>query len=245
MTSFMRSGSALKLILGAGVCLALLGSTFVLWSETKRLNAQLRQSDELFRKLQTETSGLETEKAHLARDYETLQHDAVSYVSTNAKLQEENGGLKTSLEEAQARVEEQGHELEKLQEKLEQLHKEMARAKTEQRKVVTKEFKDLTAKVATLEDALKHERALYQYNLGIVYAQAQRYDEAIEAYQQSLELDPKNADAHYNLGLLYERATSQSDRASWHYRRYLELTPQAEDRDEVQQRIDMLTAALR
>ncbi len=241
----MRSVSALKLILGIGVCLALLGSTLVLWSETNRLNAQLRQSDEFFRKLQTETSGLETEKAKLARDYENLQRDVVSYVSANTKLQEDNGGLKTSLEEAQARVEEQSHELEKLQDKLEQVHKEMARTKTEQRKVVTKEFKDLTAKVATLEDAQKHERALYQYNLGIVYAQTQRYDEAIEAYQNSLELDPKNADAHYNLGLLYERVKSQSERAAWHYRRYLELKPQAEDRDDVQQRIDILTAALR
>lgn len=235
----------IALTVGIGLCVVLASGVIMLWSETKRLNAQLRQSDELFRKLQTETSGLETEKAKLARDYENLQHDVVSYVSANTKLQEDNGGLKTSLEEAQARVEEQSHELEKLQDKLEQLHKEMARTKTEERKVVTKEFKDLTAKVATLEDTLKHERALYRYNLGIVYAQAQRYDEAIEAYQQSLELDPKNADAHYNLGLLYERVKSQSERAAWHYRRYLELKPQAEDRDDVQQRIDMLTAALR
>ena len=241
----MRKFSAIALTVGIGLCAVLAGVGIMLWSETKRLHAQLRQSDALFRKLQTETGRLETEKAQLARDYENLQHDVVSYVSTNTKLQEENGGLKTSLEEAQARVEEQTQELEKLQDKLEQLHKEMARAKTEQRKVVTKDFKDLTAKVAALEDTLKHERALYQYNLGIVYAQAQRYDEAIEAYQQSLELDPKNADAHYNLGLLHERVKSQPDRAAWHYRRYLELKPQAEDRDEVQQRIDMLTAALR
>lgn len=236
---------AIALTVGLGLGMLSAGSAIVLWSETKRLNAQRRQSDELFRKLQTETSGLETEKAKLARDYETLQRDVVSYVSVNTKLQEDNKELKTSLEEAQARVEEQTQELEKLQDKLERLHKEMARAKTDQRKVVTKEFKDLTAKVATLEDTLKHERALYRYNLGIVYAQAQRYDEAIEAYQNSLELEASNADAHYNLGLLYERVKSQSDRAAWHYRRYLELKPKAEDRDDVQQRIDMLTAALR
>ncbi|MBI4323399.1 MAG: tetratricopeptide repeat protein [Candidatus Omnitrophica bacterium] len=241
----MRKLPAIALTVGLGLGMLSAGSAVVSWSETKRLHLQLRQSDELFRKLQAETSGLETEKAKLARDYETLQRDVVSYVSVNTKLQEDNKELKASLEEAQARVEEQTQELEKLQDKLERLHKEMARAKTDQRKAVTKEFKDLAAKVATLEDTLKHERALYRYNLGIVYAQAQRYDEAIEAYQNSLELEANNADAHYNLGLLYERVKSQSDRAAWHYRRYLELKPKAEDRDEVQQRIDMLTAALR
>ena len=241
----MRKFPAIALTIGIGLCIVLAGGSLLLWSQTKRLNAELRRSDQLFRKRQTEMSRLEAEKTQLARDYENLQRDVTVYVSTNTKLQEEHDGMTTSLKEAQAHAEEQTREVEKLQDQLERLHKEMARTKTEQRKVITREFKDLTAKVATLEDTLKQERALYQYNLGIVYAQAQRYDEALEAYQNSLELDPKNADAHYNLGLLYERVKSQSDRAAWHYRRYLELKPQAEDHDEIQQRIDMLTAALR
>ena len=37
-------------------------------------------------------------------------------------------------------------------------------------------------------------------NLGVVYRFAGQLDNAIEAYQRSLELDPGNADAHFNLG---------------------------------------------
>ena len=235
------------LLIGVGLVLvlALSGAVMVFWTERTRLMGQLRESDELFRKFQQETNRLEAEKAQLAHEHETLQSDAMSYVSANTKLQEEADGLKGQLTNAQAQVQEKTAEIEKLQDKLEKLHKEMSRTKTDHRLTATKEFKALGDKVAGLEQTLKQERALYQYNLGVVYAQAKRYDDAIEAYRKSTELDPKNADAHYNLGLLYDRVKALPDRAAWHYRRYLELKPQAEDRDEVQQWIDMLTASVR
>lgn len=241
----MRAMSTALIGLGLLLLLGLSGATMLCWTDRARLAGQLRESDELFRKFQQDTNRLETEKAQLAREHEALQHDAMSYVSVNTKLQEETEGLSTRLAEAEARVEEQTAEREKLQDKLEQLHKQLSRTKTERRLASTKDLKALTEKVAGLEQTLKQERSLYQYNLGVVYAQATRYDDAIEAYRKSIELNPKNAEAHYNLGLLYDRVKTQSDRAAWHYRRYLELKPQAEDRDEVQQWIDMLTASLR
>ena len=241
----MRRTSFLKLSVIVAVLLALLGSTLVLVSENKRLKVQLRQSDELFQKMQKEASRLETEKSQIAREYETLQNETVSYVALNTKLQEETDQLHARVTEAEGTLKDKEGELQRVQGQLEKLHKEMARLKTEKRQALTKEFNDLTRKVATLSEDLKHERSLYQYNLGVVYAQAQRYDDAIAAYQKSLEFNPKNADAHYNLGLLYERVKGQSDKAAWHYRRYLEHNPQAEDRDEVQHWVDMLTAAVK
>lgn len=237
--------SLVLICLGAGLFIAAGGAALVFWSDSARLATQLRQSDELFRKLQQEAGRLETEKSQLTKEYEALQSDVVSYVSVNTKLQDEAEGLKEQLADAHAQLQEKTTDLERLQGKLEKLHKEMSRASTERRRAVTKEIKDLNAKVAQMEQTLKHERSLYQYNLGIVYAQANRYDDAIEAYRKSIELSPRNADAHYNLGLLYDRVKTQSDRAAWHYRRYLELKPQAEDREEVQQWIDMLTASVR
>ena len=35
-----------------------------------------------------------------------------------------------------------------------------------------------------------------------------KYPEAIEQMKVAVDLDPKNAEAHYNLGLLYERTGS-------------------------------------
>ena len=237
----LLSAGAVLLLAFVGACMALV----MCWTERTRLVSQLHESDELFRKFQQETARLETEKAQLAQQHETLQSDAVSYMATNTKLQEEAENLKSQLADAQSQEQEKTAEIEKLQDKLEKLHKEMSRVKTDRRLTATKEFKALTDKVAEREQALKQERSLYQYNLGIVYAQAKQYDEAIESYRKSIEFNPNNADAHYNLGLLYERVKALPDRAVFHYRRYLELNPQAEDRDEVQQWIDMLTASVR
>lgn len=241
----MRGLQTIAIGLGAVLLLTLSAAVMVFWSDRTRLAGQLRESDELFRKFQQETARLETEKAQLAREHESLQADVMSYVATSNKLQEESEELKVLLEDAESQAETKTLEIEKLQDKLEKLHKQMSRDTTDRRVAATKELKATKEKLAAVEQKLKEERALYQYNLGVVYAQAKRYDEAIDAYRKAIEIDPKNAEAHYNLGLLYERVKSLSDRATWHYRRYLELKPQAEDRDEVQQWIDMLTASVR
>src|SRR5258708_11578975 len=42
-------------------------------------------------------------------------------------------------------------------------------------------------------------------HLGNTFYNARRYDEAIRQYQQTLELDTRNASAHESLGEVYER----------------------------------------
>jgi len=227
------------------VVVALGIGVLVLLSEHKRFTTQLRQGDELFQKMQQEASRLEAEKVQLTRNYEALQNDAVSYVAQNTTLQEEAKDLHSRLTDAETLLRDQTNELQRLQRQLERLHREAARAKADKRKALSSAVTELNGKIASLEARLKQERAVHQYNLGVVYAQAERYDEAIEAYQQSLELDPKNADAYYNLGLLYERIEAQPEKAAWHYRKYLELNPTAQDREEVERWIDMLTAGVR
>ena len=46
-------------------------------------------------------------------------------------------------------------------------------------------------------------------NLGIKHADACRHAEAIEAYQQALSIQPHLAEAHYNLGLVYNGGQEQ------------------------------------
>ena len=41
------------------------------------------------------------------------------------------------------------------------------------------------------------------YNLGVVYGQQGRTDEAIREYQAALRINPDYAEAHYNLGVVY------------------------------------------
>jgi tetratricopeptide (TPR) repeat protein len=49
-----------------------------------------------------------------------------------------------------------------------------------------------------------------------------------------------NADAHYNLGLLYKDVKQDPDKAIMHLSKYLELKPDAEDKEEVQGWIEKL-----
>jgi tetratricopeptide (TPR) repeat protein len=56
---------------------------------------------------------------------------------------------------------------------------------------------------------------------------------AIKAYQRALKLRPDAAEAHYNLGVLYEQEMNNPRKAIYHYGEYLRLAPDAPDADQV------------
>lgn len=80
------------------------------------------------------------------------------------------------------------------------------------------------------------------YNSGVVYALQGKYDQAEKEYLSALRLDPTDADVHYNLSILYEDQLNDPGKAVGHYRRYLELKPDATDAEMV---TSWLTAAKR
>ena len=77
-------------------------------------------------------------------------------------------------------------------------------------------YKDLAEKDAS--------NATPRVQLGNLYFDAERYDQAIEWYQKALELDPTNADVSTDLGVSYYY-TNQPDRALAQFRRSLEMDP--------------------
>ena len=56
-----------------------------------------------------------------------------------------------------------------------------------------------------------------------------RYREAEREYLALLQLDPNDADVHYNLGILYDDKLGDKAGAAAHYREYLRLRPNAPD----------------
>ena len=56
-----------------------------------------------------------------------------------------------------------------------------------------------------LEPATENARVAY-LNMGNILDDAQRYEEAIEAYQKALSISPKDDAAYYNLGIAYKHA---------------------------------------
>ena len=60
-------------------------------------------------------------------------------------------------------------------------------------------------KITMLEPVTENARVAY-LNMGNILDDAQRFDEAIEAYKKALSINPKDDAAHYNLGLTYRNA---------------------------------------
>lgn len=82
---------------------------------------------------------------------------------------------------------------------------------------------------------------LYRYNYGSLLLQAERYGEATEQLARAAELDPQNANAHYNLGAAYQNqaANIQEEIEALEDRR----APQAEIDAAIARRTELLNEA--
>jgi tetratricopeptide (TPR) repeat protein len=75
------------------------------------------------------------------------------------------------------------------------------------------------------------------YVLGQSRINAMDYQGAAEAFEESLEVDPHSAAAHYQLGMLYENQEADPAAAIYHYQQYLKYDPTAENADIIRQHI--------
>jgi len=73
--------------------------------------------------------------------------------------------------------------------------------------------------------------------LGKGRVNAMDYQGAIEAFEQSLEANPHSAAAHFELGWLYDEKVPDPAAAIYHYGQYLQLHPNADNAEVIQQRI--------
>ncbi|MDD4908675.1 MAG: tetratricopeptide repeat protein [Candidatus Omnitrophica bacterium] len=85
----------------------------------------------------------------------------------------------------------------------------------------------------------KEKAELYQ-QLGTAYTKAGLFSLAIDAYNKALSINPRNAETHYNLGLLYRHSKNNSRKAIQHLKKYLQLNPDASNRKDVEYIIKML-----
>ena len=68
-------------------------------------------------------------------------------------------------------------------------------------------------------------------NMGIVSLRKEDYQKALEYFQSTVEIDPKFASGHLNLGIIYDDHLDDPEKARKHYKTYLDL--QGERADEV------------
>jgi Flp pilus assembly protein TadD len=60
-------------------------------------------------------------------------------------------------------------------------------------------------------------------NLGVIYTELNRLDDAEHSYERAVALKPDYAEAHYNLGVFYELHRKDLPKALAHYQKYLNL----------------------
>lgn len=225
---------------GAAALISLVLSGIFIILHINKLKSQLVQSNAMCQKVVSELERAEKEKDKMSAANEKLQADAVSYLAINSKLTEDKEGLAKNIKYAQETIEKKESSLQRMQKTLSEMENKAASYKTYSDQKLMKDKKTLEKKMYAVQKTLKKERALYHYNLGVAYSQAKLYDEALDAYEKSVGFNPDNADAQYNLALLYETVQADPVKAVAHYRRYLELKPDSEDRDEVEGRINRL-----
>jgi LysM repeat protein len=61
---------------------------------------------------------------------------------------------------------------------------------------------------------------------------------AVEAFEESLEVNPHSAQAHYRLAQIFDSKVPDPAAAIYHYQEYLKLSPDANNRDVIEQRIE-------
>ncbi len=73
--------------------------------------------------------------------------------------------------------------------------------------------------------------------LGVSRVNAMDYAGAIEAFNESLEVNPRSAAAHFQLACLFDQRESDPAAAIYHYQEYLRLDPAADNAAVIRQRI--------
>ncbi len=82
------------------------------------------------------------------------------------------------------------------------------------------------------------------YDLGVMLQEQERFDDAIKEYEKVLQINSDDADAHYNLALIYDAHQNDPQRAIEHYQKYLELAPHDPQADGVRDSIQRLDKML-
>jgi len=227
------------------IVIAVLAAILVLASiffilHANKLKDQIGQDRNVIQNVESELLRAREEKENVTKTADKLRADSVSYLAINSKLGEEKEDLKKRLEKVQKTIDTKEAKLQRVQQRLDEIEKAAATSKRAQDEKLVREKKALERKVIKTSVAIKKERGIYHYNLGVAYAQAKLYSEAIEEYEKSIESNPDNADAYYNLGVLYETVEADTEKAIENYEKYLALNPAPEDVDEIRERIKRL-----
>ncbi len=102
---------------------------------------------------------------------------------------------------------------------------------------------DLAGAIADYEAALRlYEDGTTRLNLGTAYQANANLPQALSCYQRAVQLDPKQVDAYYYMGTVYE-GMKQPGLALQQYRKYLQVAAGGQNAADAKERIKILGSA--
>jgi len=102
----------------------------------------------------------------------------------------------------------------------------------------------LVSQISVLKDETRTKEAYLYREFGAACVKAKMQGIAFDAYLKSISLNPDDAQANYELGLLYKDERGDNQKAVEHLKKYLKLNPKAENRKEVEYLIKMISESL-
>jgi len=224
--------------------------------------ATVQPGSDLFRQMQEENALLKEKLAEIenVRAQAAKQDDRAEQLVERSKTKEQK--LKSQLKAAKETQEEQQEVISGLLRRMPRMEEELeelrARAGGEEsvlavrerelenvrEEVRRREYRLIKAErmAAMMSEAREEVQGVtdeqarnMHYNMAVVYAKEGRFKEAEAEYLRAMRIDPSDAAAHYNLAILYDDELKNKNRAVMHYKKYLQLAPDAPDRNEVKQ----------
>ena len=214
--------------------------------ENRRLREKLASLDAERQKAERARARLAEEEAKAAavKERAKAEHDEIEgklkqaresekrYRDTVEKLLKDIPALEGELNELRLHVDERDGALADRERHLEDLKRELRRREdrlTKAERMITM-MEDAREDVRRIDSAEKRDM---HFNMAAVYAKEGRFRDAEREYLRALDIDPADADVHYNLGILYDDELKNKRRAAMHYRKYLRLRPHGADFDKV------------
>jgi len=220
-----------------------------LQAQNSELNLKVQDRDAQIQMLQEQVEELEESQVSLVEEREDLK-DSLDKLKIEykilpetrkniAELKKENTELLKNSEELEAKIqrleEVRLDAVAQAEIYLNQLNefKQRYEEAVEKNRTLEKEVAQAPKKFAELareNKILIKQTALMHYNLGIFYTQNKQYSRAIAEFEKSLELNPDDPYAHYNLGYIYAEYLVNRPKAIEHFRHFLRLA-KSDDKD--------------
>ncbi|MBI4355435.1 MAG: tetratricopeptide repeat protein [Candidatus Omnitrophica bacterium] len=226
----------------------------VLAEERDKLEKVLQATTQASRELREQVEPLQQELAQLKSSQEqavaernTLEQEVVALqkgtrekdlrkqvdsqrrelVAVGRALQASRSEAKEATERA-ARVQADLNATQQQYEELKNRHAEIMSRNLVLKSEAAKVPRDIN-RLARQHEQLRKETSSMHYNLGLMFTRNKQWARAEKEFRKVLELSPDEADAYYNLGVIYAEHLTNRDKALTHFRKYLDLKPHAQD----------------